>query len=81
MIKRAIKEKSKVMHGQYIWSILDSLLVKMTRTVEGRSESRDWKWYISSKKTHITHKTLWNKNITHETDMPTIWRESRTCPI
>jgi hypothetical protein len=37
MIKRAIKEtlKSKVMHGQYIRSILDSLLMKMTRQWKG----------------------------------------------
>ena len=43
LLKESLNKKleSKVMHSQYIRSMLDSLLVRMTRTVEGRSESRD----------------------------------------
>jgi hypothetical protein len=43
LLKEPLKKKSesKLMHGQLIRSILGSLLMKMIRAVEGRSESRD----------------------------------------
>ena len=79
------KWESKVMHGQCIRSThltACKLIRHVAMAVDGRSESRNWKWKSSSTRQSITNKISCNRNITNWNrqqmlSMSTIWWDSR----
>jgi len=54
------------MRSQYIRSILDSLLVRMTRAVEGRSETETENDITAAQQHTLQTKHYANKNITNK---------------